>query len=108
MTRCQNYFSIFGHLRQFQFVQRQAKITKIGSKFCQILNTPSKNFPKTCKILPKWLNFVKSDHTVCNVLISNGKEDVQNLVQMKVSTFTEMTLFNVDIDAFRESEAPCK
>ena len=69
---------------------------------------PSKKFPKTCKILPKWRNFVKSDYTVCKVLISNGKEDVQNLVQMKVSTCTEMTLFNVDIDAFSESEAPCK
>ena len=36
---------------------------KVGTKVIQILNKPSKNGPKTFKILPKWRNCAKSGHT---------------------------------------------
>ena len=42
VTRCVEYFSKFGHLQQCEFDQRHTKFTKEGSKFCVILNVPSK------------------------------------------------------------------
>ena len=38
-TRWLDYFSTFGHLHQQKFA-------KVGQKFCQIVNKPSKNCPR--------------------------------------------------------------
>ena len=38
-------------------------VAKVGSEFCQILNSYSRNGQKFFKILPKWQNFAKSGHT---------------------------------------------
>ena len=47
---------------------------KVGSNFCQILNIPSKNFPRLYKLLPKQRNFVKYGHTVeqCHLFVSKS------------------------------------
>ena len=42
------------------------KIAKVVTKFCLLLIKTSKKLPKAFKILQKWQNFAKSDHTaVC-------------------------------------------
>ena len=50
VTRWLDYFSTFGHLHQWKFTQKHTKFEK-------------EFFPKTLKILPKWLNFAKSGHS---------------------------------------------
>ena len=55
--------SIFGHLEQGKFAPTYKIFARIGSQFYQILNSYSRNGPKTYKILPKWRNFAKSGHT---------------------------------------------
>ena len=46
MTRWLDYISTFGHLHQRKFAQWHTKLAKVGLKFCQILNEPSKNCPR--------------------------------------------------------------
>ena len=43
------------------------KCAKIGSTFLQLLSRPSKNWPKTCKILQLWQNFANFGHTALTV-----------------------------------------
>ena len=42
VTRWLNYFSIFGHLHQWNWAQKCHKFAKVGSAFCQIRNKPLK------------------------------------------------------------------
>ena len=56
-------FSTFGHKHERKFTQWHGKFAKVVTKFCQIINSPPKNF---LKILTKWRDFVKSGHTAQN------------------------------------------
>ena len=56
-------FSIFGRLELWKFAQKYQIFAKVGSQFCQILNSYSRNGQKRFKISPKWRNFAKSGHT---------------------------------------------
>ena len=59
VTRWLGYFS---HLA----IYLNENLLKGVTKFCQKVNNPHpQKLPKTLKILPKWLNFAKSDHTDC-------------------------------------------
>ena len=58
-------FSKLGHLEQSKIAQTYKIFAKVGSQFCQILNSYSRNGQKLFKILPKWQNFAKSGHTTC-------------------------------------------
>ena len=57
------FVSTCGHLEQGNFAQKYQIFAKVGSQFYQILNSYSRNGPKTYKILPNWQNFAKSVHT---------------------------------------------
>ena len=67
VTRWLNYVKVFGHLQQWKLAQRKNIFPVVGSKFCQVLNKPSKNCP-IIKIVPKRWNFAKSGHTVSDLL----------------------------------------
>ena len=43
---------------------------KVGSQFCQILNTYSRNGQRQFKIRPKCLNFTKDGHTELSTYLS--------------------------------------
>ena len=45
VTKQLNYFSIFGHLQQWNLAQQCRKFTNVCSTFCQIRNKPSNNCP---------------------------------------------------------------
>ena len=45
VTRRKYYYSMYGHLQQWQFGQKH-KNAKVGRKVCQIQNKLSKNLPK--------------------------------------------------------------
>ena len=50
VTRWLEYFSIFGHLKECKFSQKHKIFAKVGSKFCQIVNTAFKSYPNTLKL----------------------------------------------------------
>ena len=56
-------FSKLGHLEQSKIAQTYKIFAKVGSQFCQILNSYSRNGQKLFKILSKCRNFAKSGHT---------------------------------------------
>ena len=62
VTRWLYFYSIFGHLQQWQFALWH-KNDKVGTNIFQILNKLSKNCPNTFIFLPKWQKFAKSGHT---------------------------------------------
>ena len=62
VTRWLYYFSIFGHLDHWKFAQEYKIFAKLGSQFCQVLNSYPRNVQKLFKNLPKWRNFAKSGH----------------------------------------------
>ena len=61
-------FSIFGHLEHWKFAQKYKMFAKVGSQFCRILNSYSRNGQKLLKTLPRWRNFAKSGPTVSETL----------------------------------------
>ena len=52
VTKCLEYFSLFGYLQRLEFAQNSLKIAKVGSKFCQTLNIPSKVCQRFLKLCP--------------------------------------------------------
>ena len=64
VTRWTNYFPKFWPFTAMKIGPMVQKISIVGSKFGQILNKPSKNYPKTLQNLPKWQNVANSGHTV--------------------------------------------
>ena len=60
------HISIFGHLEQWKYAQKYEIFAKVGSQFCQILNSYSRKGQKLIKIIPKWGNFAKSGHTAAD------------------------------------------
>ena len=62
VTRWLDYFSTFGHLHQWKLAQWLTKMAKVGPKFYQIVNKPTK-LPKAWIFLIKGWNFAKSGHT---------------------------------------------
>ena len=46
-----------------KFAQKFEIFAKVGSQFCQILNSYSRKGQNLIKIIPKWRNFPKSGHT---------------------------------------------
>ena len=63
VTRWLDYFSIFGHLQQWQFAQKQKIITKAGSKFCKMIIKPSKSCRRLtflAKVSPNLVTVIKA------------------------------------------------
>ena len=60
VTRLVCYFSLFGLLEKSIFA-------KLGSQFCQILNSYSIYGQKVIKNFLKWRNSAKSGHTVFHI-----------------------------------------
>ena len=54
VTRLLDHVSTFGHLHQWKFAQKYAKFAIVGSKFCQIVNKPSKKCPNLITLLGQW------------------------------------------------------
>ena len=63
VTRLLYYYFNICPFRTMKFAQKFEIFAKVGSQFCQILNSYSRKGPKLVKVIPKWRNFVKSGHT---------------------------------------------
>ena len=57
-------FSIFGNREQWKFAQNYKIFAQVGSQFCQILYSYTRNGQRLFKIWLKFWNFAKSGHTV--------------------------------------------
>ena len=55
-----------------KFYQKHKIFVKVGSQFCQILNSYSRNGQKLFKILPEWLNYATSGHTGTDPSVSHS------------------------------------
>ena len=78
VTRCYIFFSKFDHLEQWKFAKNYKIFAKVGSQFCPILNSSSRNGPKVSETLPKLRNYAKSGHTALDLIrlrLSNWYQD---------------------------------
>ena len=86
-------FCTFVHLHQRKFAQWRSIFAKVGPKYCQIVNKPSKILPKTLQIWPVSKFCQIWSHCGCNnpcPLSLNNKK--QNL-KMTKSFFNTFGLF---------------
>ena len=64
VTKCLEYFSIFGHFHQWKFARLHTNLSKKGRKCCQLLNLLSKNYQRLLrfyqsgKILPNLVTLI--------------------------------------------------
>ena len=63
VTRLLYYYFNIWPFRTMKFAQKFEIFAKVGSQFCQILNSYSRKGPKLPNIMSKWRNFAKSGHT---------------------------------------------
>ena len=64
VTRWIDYFLTLGHAQRWKFAQWDKKLSKVGSKFSQILEINPIEIAKVVKILQKRQNFAKPGHIV--------------------------------------------
>ena len=67
VTRCLSYYFNIWPFRTMKIAQKYVIFAKVGSQFCQILNSYSRKGQALFKIMPKWRNFTISGHTVCTL-----------------------------------------
>ena len=69
VTRWSDYFSVFGHLQQWNLAQKWHKFVKVGSAICRVKNKPSKicqrfvSFCQSGKISPNLIPLVVTRST---------------------------------------------
>ena len=64
VTRCLSYYFNIWPFRTMKIAQKYVIFAKVGSQFCQILNSYSRKGQTLFKIMSKWRNFAISGHTV--------------------------------------------
>ena len=69
VTRWLYYSFKIRQFRTIKIVENYKIFAKVGSQFCQILNSCSRNGQKLFKVLSKWRNFAKSGHTALDLLL---------------------------------------
>ena len=66
---------IFGHLNNEKLPKSIKYLPMyVGSQFCRILNSNSRNGQKLFKTLPKWRNFAKSGHTAVPTYLDRSSQ----------------------------------
>ena len=95
-------FSTFNQLHHHKFSQEHTKLPKLESKFYQIINKPSKLWPNTLKMLPKWWNYDKSGHggvhknvsylSKFKIIIQNNISRRAHLLRFLLQIFSPTTL----------------
>ena len=85
VTRWLDYSSTFGHLYQWKLAQWHTKFAKVGPRFSQIVNKPSKNCPRLWRfcqngeILPNLVTLVRKNSI-------SGTDRLQILTRFDKST----------------------